>query len=183
MNEFDFAPSNIAPTLRQTFPQLQTHSVLVAARGNTLFLDGNYDWIMDSGATSHMSNNKELFTSIAPHVGHVTTAGEATSEIGIGTISVHCELLDEIYVLDLNNVLLVPSLPINLISLSKMNQSAYLSTKDSFVMTSRTSGEEVLRARVVDGLFVLNQERKFDMALLANDTLTLWHERLGHINV
>ena len=50
-------------------------------------------------------------------------------------------------------------------------------------MKSRTSGEKVLRARVVDGLFVLNQERKFDMALLANDTLTLWHERLGHINV
>ena len=50
-------------------------------------------------------------------------------------------------------------------------------------MKSCTSGEEVLRARVVDGLFVLNQKRKFDMALLANDTLTLWHEHLGHINV
>ena len=98
---------------------------------------------------------------------------QATSAIGIGTISVCCELSDEICVLDLNNVLLVPSLPINLISLSKMNQSTYLSTKDSFVITSHTSSEEVLRARVVDGLFVLNQERKFDMALLAKDTLTL----------
>ena len=50
-------------------------------------------------------------------------------------------------------------------------------------MKSCTSGEEVLHARVVDRLFILNQERKFDMALLANDTLTLWHEHLGHINV
>ena len=30
-------------------------------------------------------------------------------------------------------------------------------------MTSRTSSEEVLCTRVVDGLFVLNQERKFNM--------------------
>ena len=43
LDEFDFAPPNIAPTLRQTFPQLQTHSVLVAARGDALLLDGNYD--------------------------------------------------------------------------------------------------------------------------------------------
>ena len=71
LDEFDFTPPNIAPTLRQTFPQLQTHSVLVAARGDAPLLDGNYNWIMDSGATSHMSNNRELFTSIAPHIGRL----------------------------------------------------------------------------------------------------------------
>ena len=173
LDEFDFAPPNIAPTLRQAYPNLQTHSVMVAARGDAPLLDGNYDWIMDSGATSHMCNNRELFTSITPHNGRVTTAGEATSAIGIGTISVRCELEDETCVLDLTNVLHVPSLPINLISLSKMNHTSYLSTKHGFVMKDRTSSEEVLKCRSVDELFVLNQERKFDMALLANDFLTL----------
>ena len=129
LDEFDFAPSNIAPTLKQAYPDLQTHSVMVTARGDAPFLDGNYDWIMDSGATSHMCNNRELFTSITPHNGRVTTAGEATSAIGKGTISVRCELEDETCVLDLTNILHVPSLPINLIILSKMNHSAYLSVE------------------------------------------------------
>jgi hypothetical protein len=56
LNDFDFAP-NIAPTYDQLFPHLNTQKVLIASKAK-------FDWIVDSGCTSHMCNNKSLFTEL-----------------------------------------------------------------------------------------------------------------------
>ena len=48
---------------------------------------------------------------------------------------------------------------------------------------SRDSDELMLQARLVEGLYVINQERPIDTTLAAKESLTLWHERMRHINV
>jgi hypothetical protein len=84
LNDFDFAP-NIAPTYDQLFPYLNTQKVLIASRGDRPLIDPKFDWIVDSGCTSHMCNNKSLFTELTSISSTITTAGEPAQVIGIGT--------------------------------------------------------------------------------------------------
>jgi hypothetical protein len=84
LNDFNFAP-NIAPIYDQLFPHLNTQRVLIASRGDRPLIDPKFDWIVDSGYTSHMCNNKSLFTELTPISSTITTAGEPAQVIEIGT--------------------------------------------------------------------------------------------------
>jgi hypothetical protein len=53
----------------------------------------------------------------------------------------------------------------------------------SYQARSRDTHELVLEARLIEGLYVVNQERRFETALSAKESLVIWHERLGHISV
>jgi hypothetical protein len=75
LNDFNFA-SNIAPTYDQLFPHLNTQKVLIVSRGDRPLIDPKFDWIVDSRCTSHMCNNKSLFTELTPILSTITTAGE-----------------------------------------------------------------------------------------------------------
>ena len=182
MSDFDFAPQ-VAPTPHQLFPNLQTHTVLIAARGEGFLIDPKFDWIVDSGCTSHMSNNPSLFTELRPHNSTITTAGTATQVTGIGTARLRAELKDEITNFTLQNTLLVPSLPVNLISQSKLESKFYITTQHGYQVRSRQTNDLFMEARIIQGLYVVKQERVFDKSLLAKESLQLWHERMGHINV
>ena len=138
---------------------------------------------MDSGCTSHICNNKLLFTDLCPTKSAITTAGVLASVEGIGTAQVRVELDEEIINFSLINTLLVPSLPVNLISQSKLNTKFYLSTKNGYQLFTRDSDELTLEARLVDGLYVVNQEKRWDTALIAKNSLAIWHEHLVHISV
>jgi hypothetical protein len=81
------------------------------------------------------------------------------------------------------NTLLVLSLSINLISQSKLDIKFYFSTENGYQVRSRETHELFLEARVIGGLYVVNQVREFNTALLVKENLTTWHERLGHISV
>lgn len=106
LEDFDFAPQ-VAPTSSQLFPHTQTHTVLIAARGEEVLIDPKFDWIVDSGCTSHMSNNPSLFTNLRPHNTTITTAGTATPVTGIGTARLRAQLSNEITNFTLTNTLLV----------------------------------------------------------------------------
>ena len=93
------------------------------------------------------------------------------------------ELPEIINVVSLSNTLLIPSLSINLISQSKLEQYFYTNTKEDYQVRDRESDDLIFDARMVGKLYILNQEREFDTALLAKKTLHLWYERLGHINI
>jgi hypothetical protein len=182
LNDFNFA-SNIAPTYDQLFPHLNTQRVLIASRGDRPLIDPKFDWIMDSECTSHMCNNKSLFTELTPILSTITMAGEPAQVIGIGTARIRAQLEDDIVNFSLLNTLLVPSLPVNLISQSKLDIKFYFSTENGYQVRSRETHELFLEARVIGGLYVVNQVREFNTALLTKENLTTWHECLGHISM
>jgi hypothetical protein len=76
LNDFDFA-SNIAPIYDQLFLHLNIQRVLIASRGNRPLIDSKFDWIVDSGCTSHMCNNKSLFTEFTPILSTITMVEES----------------------------------------------------------------------------------------------------------
>jgi hypothetical protein len=55
--------------------------------------------------------------------------------------------------------------------------------ENSYQVKSRETHELFLEARVIGRLYVVNQVREFNTALLTKENLTTWHERLGYINV
>jgi hypothetical protein len=182
LNDFNFAP-NIAPTYDQLFPHLNTQKVLIASRGDRPLIDPKFDWIVDSECTSHICNNKSLFTELTPILSTITTAGEPAQVIGIGTARIRAELEDDIVNFSLLNTLLVPSLPVNLISQSKLDIKFYFSTENGYQVRSRETHELFLEARVIERLYIVNQVREFNTTLLAKENLTTWHKCLGHISM
>jgi hypothetical protein len=182
LNDFDFAP-NMAPTYDQLFPHLNTQKVLIASREDRPLIDPKFDWIVDNGCTLHMCNNKSLFTELTPISFTITTAGESAQVIGIDTARIRVKLEDDIVNFSLLNTFLVPSLPVNLISQNKLDIKFYFSTENGYQVRSRETHELFLEARVIGGLYVVNQICEFNTALLAKKNLTTWHECLGHISV
>jgi hypothetical protein len=110
LKDFDFAP-NMAPTFDQVYSHLITHTVLIASGGDKPLIYPLFDWIMDSGCTSHMCNNKSLFTELRPIQSAITTVGAPAKVTGVGTTKIRVELDDQIINFSLLNILLVPSLP------------------------------------------------------------------------
>jgi hypothetical protein len=182
LKDFDFAP-NVAPTFDQVYPHLITHTVFIASGGDKPLIDPLFDWIVDSGCTSHMCNNKSLFTELRPIQSAITTAGAPAKVTGVGTAKIRVELDDQIINFSLLNTLLVSSLPVNLISQSKLEPNYYFTTLHSYQARSRDTHELVLEARLIEGLYIVNQERRFETALSVKESLVIWHERLGHISV
>jgi hypothetical protein len=130
-----------------------------------------------------MCNNKSLFTELTSISSTITTAGEPAQVIGIGTARIRAQLEDDIVNFSLLNTLLVLSLPINLISQSKLDIKFYFSMENGYQVRSRETHKLFLEARVIGGFYVVKQVREFNTALLAKENLTTWHERLGHISV
>jgi hypothetical protein len=130
-----------------------------------------------------MCNNKSLFTELTSISSTITMVGEPAQVIGIGTAHIRAQLEDDIVNFSLLNTLLVPSLPVNLISQSKLDIKFYFSTENGYQVRSRETHELFLEARVIGGLYIVNQVREFNTALFAKENLTTWHERLGHISV
>jgi hypothetical protein len=182
LNDFNFAP-NIAPTYDQLFSHLNIQKVLIASKGDRPLIDPKFDWIVNSGCTLHMCNNKSLFTELTPISSTITTTEEPAQVIGIGTARIQAQLEDDIVNFSLLNTLLVPLLPINLISQSKLDIKFYFSTENGYQVRSRKIHELFLEARVIGGLYIVNQVREFNTALFTKENLTTWHERLGHISV
>ena len=100
-------------------------------------------WVIDSGASDHISGNASLFTSMSsqkfPHL--ITLANDSkVGSKGVGQIPLPSSL-------NLESVLFVPNCPFNLISLSQLTKSLNCSVTfcaDSFVIqehgTRRTIG-------------------------------------------
>jgi hypothetical protein len=181
LKDFDFAPN--APTFDQVYSHLITHTVLIASGKDKPLIDPLFDWIMDSRCTSHICNNKSLFTELRPIQSAITTAETPAKVTGVGTAKIQVELDDQIINFSLLNTLLVPSLPVNLISQSKLEPNYYFTTLHGYQARSRDTYELVLEARLIEGLYVVNQERHFETALSVKESLVIWHERLRHISI
>ena len=70
-------------------------------------------WIVDSGASDHMTGNLRLFTTYRPCTTPLTVCGSLSNVVGIGTIKFSDSFI-------LSSKLYVPSLHCNLLSVSKL---------------------------------------------------------------
>jgi transposase InsO family protein len=162
------------------------HALVTAAEQKRLT---NHDsWIVDSGATDHMTRQLDYFTvydefdtALQVRIGD----NKFIEAKGIGVVNVSCLVDGEWRDNHITNVLYVPELCYNLFSQGAATDKGltYFAEKDKCVFS--LAEETVLVGVRTDGLYrLLLRVRAPASAMVAKeeDTLQLWHERLAHQN-
>lgn len=146
-------------------------------------------WIIDSGATDHMTDCSKFFSTYSPCAGNkkIKVADGSFSAIaGIGSIPLSSSLT-------LHNVLHVPNLSCNLLSVSKIThdlncRAIFDSSNCKF--QELNSRRMIGNAREIDGLYLfeddtdLGRQRQssclYSSLISKEHEVMLWHYRLGH---
>ncbi|KZV53482.1 hypothetical protein F511_14848 [Dorcoceras hygrometricum] len=148
-------------------------------------------WIIDSGATDHMTGSSKLFHSYIPCAGNqkIKIADGTLSAIaGQGTIVIS-------QTITLHNVLHVPNLSCNLLSISKLTRDLKCTAQFSSnlcVFQELDSGKTIGSAKEAGGLYYFGDEshscgqaQQYSIAPISSSStneIFLWHRRMGHPN-
>lgn len=151
------------------------------------------DWIVDSGASSHMAPNRTCFQSYHVISPKNVILGDDTvlQAVGKGSIVVDTEVKGRVKTITIHDVLHVPKLKANLLSVRHLvmkHLRVEFSDQGCFVLSP--SHEEVAIIHEVNGLYQIKFSKMHaaECATLVQsssneDKLALWHRRLGHLNV
>ena len=162
--------------------------------------DAEFSWIVDSGATEHMSDKRQWFTDFHPVHDKCWSVSIADSHLlyvrGVGDITVHATINGVARTFKLHNVLYVPHLRRNLISISWLTKKhvAIIHVRNECKMlTNDGAGRLLMTGSKAGGLWRLDitsvtPSSTANLACAAcsghssRSTLSLhrWHTRLGH---
>ncbi|GLT46299.1 hypothetical protein SLA2020_200620 [Shorea laevis] len=147
----------------------------------TLLEKKDQNTYVDTGATDHMTSDAGKLYTKRPYTGnHKVFTGDGTpldiSHIGSASIGS----------LKLNNVLVVPNLKKNLLSVSKFtkeNPCIFEFSSNGFVIKDQVTQAVLARGTKKGQLYALEEEQKHVLAAISNKaTDSIWHQRLGHPN-
>ena len=147
-------------------------------------------WCLDSGATSHLCSNEAMFTSSKTVDSGLRLASSAVTPVAaIGNVKITTNVGKHSKRIELRNVLYVPELRTNLLSVSKLVDKGNHVTFTKEGATVHDGQNNVrLQAKRVGNLFYLSQdiEEANTAAPLSSaapsSTIGEWHRRLGHLN-
>lgn len=153
-------------------------------------IDASNDWIMDSGCTTHICNNKALFTEMVPCKTTIATAGNPLKVTQKGTTKATFSIYDTQHNTiteqpwTFTDTLYIPDCPLNLLSQSKLDKTFYITTENGYEMRQRGTHTLALTAHQVGGLYVADRDTEQETVLYAaKASLEIWHQRLGHIGI
>jgi len=143
------------------------------------------EWLLDSGATEHMTGNIALLSDFTPANRTVHNYGSEVTATGVGNATVHTKEAPEGILL--RGVLYVPGAPGNLLSTSKVDAGGGKIVQQRGSMRIM-HGERTLAVatRGQDGLYRLPSSSSKSGAAAALyskpvETAELWHRRFGHL--
>jgi hypothetical protein len=159
-------------------------SVAVLVKNRISRLDPEKDWVIDSGATSHLTRSLPLLTNLENGRGRILiTANKPTLIDKQGEAKIVAEVEGGKTNMLLRNVLYVSSVPVNLINISKIDLAGFHCTTENFPsMEFCQKGTRMVYATATQGLYILDRDRELDFVLSVVEDATLWHQRLDHIN-
>jgi hypothetical protein len=163
------------------------------------------EWYVDSGASEHYCNNRELFTTFTASSGAFVTVGDGynLAAEGIGNVQIKTLVNDQAKTylpVTFTKVMYVPTLAVNLLSVSRMD--------DAGLTVSFNQGKCAIQSRKSNGLLIgtaLKVDSKLwrlatipstevgpdiDIDARCNavgieskeDLAILWHRRLAHLH-
>ena len=147
-------------------------------------------WYIDSGATQHMTSSKKFmsnYKNISPIDIHLADQ-RIVSAIGMGDILMKSTVNGKLGLL--REVLYVPELEHNLFSVSMFTKSGneVIFTANTCKMLKSTGEIFKIGEKLWTSLYELlmkpipNSEKHVNTCLVAREHVSLWHQRLGHIN-
>ena len=148
------------------------------------------EWVVDSGATTHMTWDKGLFVTYAAMEDMPSVRlGDGRTVKAEGKGSVCLRIRDNKQIekkISLSSVLFVPDLSCNLFSVRDITEKGNRMMFDDITCNVITRGDVVIASGYKRGnLYVLDgtADRQPDEALVAaQPSSDLWHQRLAHVN-
>ena len=153
------------------------------------------NWCLDSGASSHICKEAHLFSEIYDlRRGRLNLASNSSTEIiAKGTVLLSANVNGRKKNVSLSNVLQVPDLRTNLMSVAKITDKNcdVLFTKGHATVIGN-DGEVILYADRVGDLYFVREEYEQECKAIAEESnrsskpltqLEMWHRRMGHLNV
>ncbi|CAL1399907.1 unnamed protein product [Linum trigynum] len=140
-------------------------------------------WVVDSGATIHVTSKREFFSSYTPGDFGVVRMGNGNLSKVIGKGEVCLEMMNGTKLL-LKDVRHVPEMRLNLISVDKLDEEGYCNTFHNG-QWKLTRGSLVLaKGKKLSKLYVTEAKISPEIVNSAEngDTIELWHKRLGHMS-
>lgn len=170
----------------------QTEQIKKTHAFSAVFMSGNYgktDFYIDSGASGHFVRDVNMIqnTSFTPSVKEIIAANHSampvlcSGDVDIVTVTPRCK-----YEVTLENVLCVPNLSTNLISVSKLVENGNkveFKKRNCFVYNKNK--ELVAVADLIDGVYKLIMDES-KLCLLTSSSAAsseVWHRRTGHLNM
>lgn len=153
---------------------------------NVVFFNGNFnkeDFYVDSGASAHLTVNKDWLknTSNSPCLPEIVVANDSKVPVVCsGDVEIVSDLDCHITV---KNVLCVPSLTTNLISVSELIKNGNNVIFEEECCYIRDKNDDLVAiADLTNGVYKLRLQKQH--CLLTSPAVTghLWHRRLAHIN-
>lgn len=134
-------------------------------------------WVIDSGATHHVSHDRNSFASLNTSVMSCVNLpnGSIIKISGVGVVQVNEQL-------SLQHVLYIPEFKLNLLSISALTSdigSRVIFDPSSCIIQDHTKALMIGQGRRVGNLYVLDT-RSSPMAVNAVIDVGVWHKRLGH---
>lgn len=137
-------------------------------------------WLVDSGATCHMTNTKQLLKKFKQGSEPVLIAnGSELEGVGRGEFPIVVKGRESLTV---TNVLCVPDLTTNLLSISELVHGGKIVVFDRLgCKILNSDGGTIATASLRNGAYQLDLHERCCL-VKQNDNTKLWHRRFGHLN-
>ena len=141
-------------------------------------------WIMDSGATSHMTFDRSAFHSyvdISDTTMEVGTKAR-TRVSGKGNVYIKVSVNNKVSSIELCNVLHVPELGYQLLSIPQVSKKGCTVIFKNDACVIHRQGEPIIKASLIKSLYILDTFKDDPREIACVASLRTWHERLAHID-
>ena len=151
-----------------------------------------FDWIFDTGSTSHICTQRDAFIDYYPLTNSTITGIGPTpaSALGKGTVMVHMSVNGQTIPHRLRDVLHVPSAPNCLLSAARFDDAGgkfeggdgrcFLKNKTSNIIAE---GTRIGRLYLLNGRAQLLGQERTNYAAVPKLPWDQWHRRYGHISI
>lgn len=139
-------------------------------------------WYIDSGASSHMTNNESSVIDVVKCNKDSVFAADGKKMNIIGKGDIRKKLADESELI-IKNVEIIPSICANLLSVSQIvmkSENKVIFDRYGCKITNG-NGNLIASGRLENGMFKLNLSSNRAYATKKSADIGLWHKRLGHI--
>lgn len=144
-------------------------------------------WVIDSGATSHMSNDINLFSDyrVISESESVSMGDGRSLEVkGVGRVLLKVSLPGSVVkTVTLHDVLHVPGLTYNLLSISKADKRNKVTTfSENECKIMDLFDNLIAVGRKVGNLYFLDCASGDEVCQVVSSNANLWHQRFGHLS-
>ncbi len=165
----------------QQKPSTSANNAFPALQVSDLSTESKVGWYIDSGASSHMTPHLDLIYNHKPsHIKEIVVANNSKLSVncsGKSTLQINQEGIE------VRDVLHVPNLATNLLSISKMAEKGNKIIFDGkWCTVYDNKGCKIAESKAQNGVYLLKSSQ--ERCMMSNNVIDArtWHRRMGHLN-